>query len=513
MSNSTDPHNLCDTDDRLCVATTYQLEVIVVPAILVIISVLTILVLIILRCCQKKPPAPSSLNSVKVHTPAPAPVHTHGHDGHRDTHTHHQHHRDNHTHRNHHENDAHTHRDGHHHHQHHSSPHRTTNGHPHHHDNRHTTTNGRHHNQRRSSHRRDRQHLQGIDAPPELNPLEHEVLPLRLSNPAAAAAAAATAAVPQSPTEWQHGAFQVVRPLPLSFAVKADNVVMLHRARVERRSVILRVLKDTADASQRQAFKGFANFLSELGPHPFLPSLMGVVFRTTPLITAIEELENRDLLSFLWRCREDQTTEGPPCDITERQIFTMSGQVASALEYLHSKSCIHGNIGARSVLVGRDLTAKLWGLGPAYRRTCMPSSPGPLEDMELKKWQAPEVLARRPATQSSDIWSFGILLYEMVTLGDPPYPRVLGSELLQQLQRGKSLKRPAHSSNTLHSIIKACCQWSQQERPSLAEVRRKLQSGERSANATTVLRVPEPLDIEKYMREAGYGESYNYAVL
>jgi hypothetical protein len=47
----------------------------------------------------------------------------------------------------------------------------------------------------------------------------------------------------------------------------------------------------------------------------------------------------------------------------------------------------------------------------------------------------------------------------------------------------------------------------------LAEVIQKLQSGEKSANSRTVLRVPEPLDIEKYLREAGYGEAYNYVVL
>ena len=74
-------------------------------------------------------------------------------------------------------------------------------------------------------------------APPELNPLEHEVLPLRHSTPTAAPA------VPQSPTEWQRGTFQVVRPLPLSFSMKADNTVTIYRARVDRKDVILRVLK------------------------------------------------------------------------------------------------------------------------------------------------------------------------------------------------------------------------------------------------------------------------------
>lgn len=63
-----------------------------------------------------------------------------------------------------------------------------------------------------------------------------------------------------------------------------------------------------------------------------------------------------------------------------------------------------------------------------------------------------------------------------------------------------------------YSIIKACCQWKEQDRPSLAEVRHKLQSGEKSANDSSILRVPEPINIEQYLKEAGYGESNNYTV-
>lgn len=64
-----------------------------------------------------------------------------------------------------------------------------------------------------------------------------------------------------------------------------------------------------------------------------------------------------------------------------------------------------------------------------------------------------------------------------------------------------------------YSIIRSCCQWNSQHRLSMSELIRKLQAGEKSANGRTVLVVPEPLDIEKYLREAGYGEAYNYAVL
>lgn len=70
---------------------------------------------------------------------------------------------------------------------------------------------------------------------------------------------------------------------------------------------------------------------------------------------------------------------------------------------MHSQQCIHGNVGARSVLVGGDFTAKLWGLGSMYRRRTQVVSPGALESVELKKWQAPEVMSRRAFSHSSDV--------------------------------------------------------------------------------------------------------------
>ncbi|XP_040908679.1 tyrosine-protein kinase STYK1 [Toxotes jaculatrix] len=366
-----------------------------------------------------------------------------------------------------------------------------------------------HRHTQRHSHRH---HLQGIDAPPGLNPLEHEELPMSVQQVQQNVRPTLTA-LPQTSTERHHDAFSQITALPLSFSIKPSDTVRLHRARMDNRDVILRVLKESANSSEKQDFLGFASFVSGLGPHPFLPVLLGKVSVQSPLLMVMEELHHRDLLGFLWRCRQDHSGVESPCDMTEKRIFTMAGQVASALEYLHSQSCIHGNIGARSVLVGGDLTAKLWGLGPAYRRRTQAGSPGEVEDMELRKWQAPEVLARRAVSPSSDVWSFGILLYEMVTLGDPPFDQLMATELLQHLQRGRHLKRPSTCSNSLYSLIRSCCHWSPQQRLSMSELIQRLQAGEKSANGRTVIRVPEPLDIESYLREAGYGEAYNYAVL
>ncbi|KAM4539518.1 tyrosine-protein kinase STYK1 [Odontesthes bonariensis] len=428
MSSNSTADNLCEPDDNLCITREYQLEVIIVPTLLLLGTLVTLLPLFILRFCYRR-------ERTRVTVPQ----------------------------------------------RYHSSTHR---------------------------HAKTHNHRQGTDAPPGINPLEHEELPMTVQQ-ARGNIKPTLAAVPQMSTEMHHGAFGEVTALPMSFTIKPNDTVSLYRARLDNRNAILRMLKDTANSREKQHFLGFASFMSQLGPHPFIPVLLGVVSVQSPLIVVVEELKHRDLLGFLWKCRQDNSSS----DMTEKRIFTMAGQVGSALEYLHSQRCIHGNVGARSVLVGEDLTAKLWGLGSAYRRRTQASSPGAVDDMEQRKWQAPEVLAGRPVSQISDVWSFGILLYEMATLGDPPFAHIMATELLQYFQRGKYLKRPATCSNSLYSIIRSCCHWSPQQRITIPELLRKLKAGENSANGRTVLRVPEPLNFEKYLREAGYGEAYNYAVL
>ncbi|XP_034730147.1 tyrosine-protein kinase STYK1b [Etheostoma cragini] len=383
-----------------------------------------------------------------------------------------------------------------------------------------------------------RRALHGIDAPPGINVLEHESIALDMpnsystfhppnshnsKNPSVSMETPSLLPSPlpqpvkpsftpivqprELPRQRLPESFNLVTPLPVAFSLQTDSSVSLYRARMENRNVVLRVLKDSADATERHNFLGFASFLSQLGPHPFLPELLGVVSLRAPLITVVEELENRDLLSFLWRCRQENVN--PPCEMTERRIFTMAKQVVSALEFLHSKDLLHGSIRARSVLVTKDFTAKLWGLHGVHTRKNQGATQR--DDPSMKKWQAPELLAKRPASQSSDIWSIGILLYEMATLGEAPYADISVNELLQFHQRGKNLKKPSNCSNTLYSIIKGCCQWKDQDRPTLAEVSHKLHSGEKSSS-DKVLKVSGTVNIEQYLKEAGYGEKNSYTV-
>uniref|UniRef100_A0A7N6BBN7 Protein kinase domain-containing protein n=1 Tax=Anabas testudineus TaxID=64144 RepID=A0A7N6BBN7_ANATE len=354
--------------------------------------------------------------------------------------------------------------------------------------------------------------LHGIDAPEGINVLEHESIALDMPNSYSTFHPPNThnsknLSPRELPRQRLPESFNQVTALSSAFSLRSEPSVSLYRARMENRNVVLRVLKDSADATERHNFLSFASFLAQLGPHPFLPELLGVVSLRAPLVTVVEELENRDLLGVLWRCRQDNVDS--PCEMTERRIFTMAKQVASALEFLHSKDLIHGNIRARSVLISKDFTAKLWGLHGVYTRKNKAATQK--DDSSMKKWQAPEVLVKKTATQSSDVWSFGILLYEMATLGEAPFAEISANELLQFHQRGKSLKKPSNCSNMLYSIIKGCCQWKDQDRPTLAEVSRKLASGEKSAS-DKVLKVSGTVNIEQYLQEAGYGENNSYTV-
>ncbi|NXU38434.1 STYK1 kinase, partial [Drymodes brunneopygia] len=268
------------------------------------------------------------------------------------------------------------------------------------------------------------------------------------------------------------------------------------------KSVVLKALQDPASPQKVKDFLGRIKFHQSLGHHENLVGLVGCCVDQLPLYMIMEDVSLGDLLTFLWTCRRDvMAMDGVPYDLTERQVYELGQQVAAALAYLEEKNLFHGDIAARNVLLHHNLTAKLCGLGLAYESHARGASS--VTRKVPVKWQAPERLLSKPPSIKADIWSFGILLYEMITLGAPPYPEVPPSDILSHLQTQNIMQQPSSCQQAMYSIMKSCWQWSAAQRPSPAQLLCSLQTAMKSSNGHSVLQVPEPVVPELYADVAG----------
>lgn len=141
------------------------------------------------------------------------------------------------------------------------------------------------------------------------------------------------------------------------------------------------------------------------------------------------------------------------------------------MEFLGSKKCIHRDLAARNILVAKDLVVKIADFGLArdvhaqdyYRK---------MGDGRLPvKWMAPETLFQRRYTTQSDVWSFGILLWEIMTLGASPYPSVPSIEkLFQLLREGHRMECPANCPIDIYIIMRDCWNADPASRPTFARL-------------------------------------------
>ncbi|KAM6147633.1 tyrosine-protein kinase Srms [Erethizon dorsatum] len=154
-------------------------------------------------------------------------------------------------------------------------------------------------------------------------------------------------------------------------------------------------------------------------------------------------------------------------------LLSFTCQVADGMSYLEEQHVIHRDLAARNVLVGDDLTCKVADFGLARLLKDDIYSPSSSSKIPVK-WTAPEAANYRLFSQKSDVWSFGILLYEVFTYGQCPYEGMTNHETLQQLHRGYRLPRPAACPAEVYLLMLECWKGSPEERPAFAMLREKL---------------------------------------
>lgn len=175
-----------------------------------------------------------------------------------------------------------------------------------------------------------------------------------------------------------------------------------------------------------------------------------------PIYIVTEFMSHGSLLDFL------QKGEGQHLELPS--LIDSAAQIASGMRYLENEGYIHRDLAARNILVGENYIHKVADFGLARL----------IEDDEYNaregarfpiKWTAPEAALYNRFTIKSDVWSFGILLTEMVTKGRIPYPGMANAEVLAQVDRGYRMPCPPGCPPPLYQIMLKCWNSSPDERP------------------------------------------------
>ncbi|XP_019637941.1 PREDICTED: fibroblast growth factor receptor 4-like [Branchiostoma belcheri] len=235
--------------------------------------------------------------------------------------------------------------------------------------------------------------------------------------------------------------------------------------------VVVKTVKEHASDEDKLGFLEEIRAVVDLGVHKNLLGLVGcctVVRDHLYLIT--EFMPYGDLKNFLRKCREEETSDETRDDIYDFEVIQMyqvARQIARGMDHIARSRYVHGDLAARNVLVGKRLHVKISDFGLAedmytrgYRRQDR------LQRVPIK-WMAPERLEDGKAyTTQSDVWSFGIVLYEICSLGGDPYPGVAVSELKHRLQTGFRMEQPEDCPRAMYDVMQQCWRWQPIQRPS-----------------------------------------------
>ncbi|KAL5466872.1 hypothetical protein EMCRGX_G031029 [Ephydatia muelleri] len=207
--------------------------------------------------------------------------------------------------------------------------------------------------------------------------------------------------------------------------------------------------------------------------HRNVTKLFGVVSRT-PYYALYELPVNGDLKTFLVASSSMNVAELLPKTI---QLIAMVADAAAGLEYLQSINFVHSDLAARSCVVTQSLSVKIsvYNVGRyLFRNEYSPQPDGSLIPL---RWMAPESITTKTFSTVTDIWSFGVLLWEVMTRGSLPHTALTDTEVQDAAsQKHLVLPAPSFCSPPIYQIILKCCSYDPKTRPSAEAVHSLLKS-------------------------------------
>uniref|UniRef100_A0A665W162 receptor protein-tyrosine kinase n=1 Tax=Echeneis naucrates TaxID=173247 RepID=A0A665W162_ECHNA len=222
--------------------------------------------------------------------------------------------------------------------------------------------------------------------------------------------------------------------------------------------VAIKSLKAGYSDKQRRDFLSEASIMGQFD-HPNIIRLEGVVTRCKPLMIVTEYMENGSLDAFL-RKHDGQ--------FTVIQLVGMLRGIASGMKYLSDMSYVHRDLAARNILVNSNLVCKVSDFGLSR---VLEDDPEAAYTTRIPiRWTAPEAITYRKFTTASDVWSYGIVMWEVVSYGERPYWDMNNQDVIKAIEEGYRLPAPMDCPVVLHQLMLDCWERERAERPTFSQI-------------------------------------------
>uniref|UniRef100_A0A672HW49 receptor protein-tyrosine kinase n=1 Tax=Salarias fasciatus TaxID=181472 RepID=A0A672HW49_SALFA len=226
-------------------------------------------------------------------------------------------------------------------------------------------------------------------------------------------------------------------------------------------AVAIKTLKVGYTDKQRRDFLCEASIMGQFD-HPNVVHLEGVVTRGKPVMIVIEYMENGSLDAFL-RKHDGQ--------FTVIQLVGMLRGIAAGMRYLSDMGYVHRDLAARNILVNSNLVCKVSDFGLSRVIDDDPEAVYTTTGGKIPvRWTAPEAIQYRKFTSASDAWSYGIVMWEVMSYGERPYWDMSNQDVIKAIEEGYRLPAPMDCPPGLHQLMLDCWQKDRAERPKFDQI-------------------------------------------
>nr|XP_033777964.1 ephrin type-A receptor 8 isoform X2 [Geotrypetes seraphini] len=225
--------------------------------------------------------------------------------------------------------------------------------------------------------------------------------------------------------------------------------------------VAIKTLKAGYTEKQRRDFLSEASIMAQFD-HPNVIRLEGVVTRSRLVMIVTEYMENGSLDSFL-RKHDGQ--------FTIIQLVAILRGIGSGMRYLADLGYVHRDLAARNILVNSNLVCKVSDFGLSRVLEDDPEAAYTTSGGKIPiRWTAPEAITFRKFSSASDVWSFGVVMWEVLAYGERPYWNMTNQDVINSVEEGYRLPAPMGCPGALHQLMLDCWQRDRNERPRFSQI-------------------------------------------